>query len=129
MLLMSGFLFSGFKRFGGESDSGTALEIVLSDYPELSMDGGYKVIKDVMIDGIEDNLIIVRQSEKNYVVLSSICRHKKCNVKFRNSKQLFVCPCHGSNYDLEGSVVKGPSSGPLPKYKVEVNETILKITR
>lgn len=122
LALSSGALAGGMA--GGRVSSALArtvnegdLEVDLAAYDELKQDGGFKVIKEVQIGDISDNIIIVRKSESTYLVFSAICRHKKCNVKFKTEKEAFVCPCHGSTYDLTGKVVKGPSTGDLPAYK------------
>lgn len=104
-----------------------ALTISIDDYAELKEDGGFKVIKEVTIGDITDSIIIVRKSEKEFLVYSSVCRHKKCNVKFKKDRDVFVCPCHGSTYDIEGKVIKGPSEKDIPPYKVKLAGTKLEI--
>ncbi len=115
-------------RVGAGTVSTNSVEIDLSTYDELQADGGFKVIKEVQIGDLTDNLIIVRKSENEYLVFSSICRHKKCNVRYKGDRDLFVCPCHGSNYDMTGKVVKGPSTGNLPQYLAKVSGRKLVIT-
>jgi Rieske Fe-S protein len=109
--------------FGGDS-----VTLNLEEYEELKQDGGFRVIKEVNIGETTDNLIIVRKSEKEYLVFSSVCRHKKCNVKYKDERKLFVCPCHGSNYDLTGKVVKGPSTANIPQYDAILSGTKLIIS-
>jgi cytochrome b6-f complex iron-sulfur subunit len=49
--------------------------------------------------------------------LSGICTHLGCTVN--KSTEGFICPCHGSRYDLEGAVFHGPAQRNLEWYKVE----------
>lgn len=53
------------------------------------------------------NYIIINQSEKTKV-LSSHCTHLGCTINQTENNRL-VCPCHGSEYDLNGNVLKGPA--------------------
>ncbi|MCG6186627.1 QcrA and Rieske domain-containing protein [Maribellus maritimus] len=53
------------------------------------------------------NYIIVNQENKT-TVLSSHCTHLGCRIDKQENGRL-VCPCHGSEYDLNGSVLKGPA--------------------
>jgi cytochrome b6-f complex iron-sulfur subunit len=111
------------KGFGKDS-----VTVNVEDYEELKQDGGFIVIKELTLGDTTDNLIIVRLSEKEYLVLSSVCRHKKCNVKYKDERKQFVCPCHGSTYDLTGKVVKGPSTGDIPQYDAVLSGSKLTIS-
>lgn len=51
--------------------------------------------------------IVIRQNN-NTRVLSAHCTHLGCKIN-RTENDLLVCPCHGSEYDLSGKVVKGPA--------------------
>ena len=54
-----------------------------------------------------NNYIIVDQDGK-ITVLSAHCSHLGCIInKIENGR--LVCPCHGSEYNLQGVVVKGPA--------------------
>jgi cytochrome b6-f complex iron-sulfur subunit len=54
-----------------------------------------------------DNFIVVNQNETT-TVLSTRCSHLGCKINELENGKL-VCPCHGSEYDLSGKVVKGPA--------------------
>ena len=54
------------------------------------------------------------------VVMSLICRHKKCTVKWEEAEQAFYCPCHEGTYDKEGNVLSGPPKEPLRRFRHEV---------
>ena len=66
-----------------------------------------------------------------WIVLSSICPHLKCKVDYDANSRDFLCPCHGSTFDIDGSVTKGPSKKDLPDYSSQVTEDggILKLCR
>ena len=54
-----------------------------------------------------ENFIVVNEGEKT-TVFSAKCTHLGCLInRFENGK--LVCPCHGSEYNREGEVVKGPA--------------------
>ncbi|WP_297088545.1 Rieske (2Fe-2S) protein [uncultured Draconibacterium sp.] len=57
---------------------------------------------------------IVVNSEKGTTVFSSYCSHLGCKINKVENKKL-VCPCHGSEYKLDGTVIKGPAYKDLKK--------------
>ncbi|MDY0884410.1 FAD-dependent oxidoreductase [Dongia soli] len=68
--------------------------------------------------------VVVRDNEKYAVwkddngdlkVLSAACTHKGCTVTWNNADQTWDCPCHGSIFDRDGSVIHGPARHPLEK--------------
>jgi cytochrome b6-f complex iron-sulfur subunit len=52
--------------------------------------------------------------------VSSTCTHLGCTVNGEDGK--FVCPCHGSQFDLSGRVIQGPASKTLPNFEVSLSE-------
>lgn len=52
--------------------------------------------------------------------LSAICTHKGCLVRWDNRKGELYCPCHGSAFDLNGNVKRGPAPRPLASLPVRV---------
>src|SRR5688572_28599032 len=57
-----------------------------------------------------------------WVVLSAICTHLKCKIKFNGEKDRFVCPCHGSEFTLDGTVLNKPAKKPLPDFSNCISE-------
>jgi Rieske Fe-S protein len=60
-----------------------------------------------------------------YHAVSARCTHQGCEVK--PAREFLTCPCHGSTFDREGRVVRGPAQAPLARFPVEVTESGLEI--
>jgi cytochrome b6-f complex iron-sulfur subunit len=109
-LVALAFLASGFfalARFLKPAGKGekTLLTVMKEDVPS----NGALVFK-------ETRIAIARKGEKIYAV-GLVCTHLGCTVS-ANPQEL-VCPCHGSIFDWNGNVLKGPADRPLARYKVE----------
>ena len=86
---------ASFKR------SGDDIVIKLSDPKNADL---AKVGGSVLLD---DDNILIRTSQSQFLAVNLICKHKGCTVELQGDK--FVCPCHGSEYTLEGKVTTGPA--------------------
>lgn len=58
-------------------------------------------------------------------VFSRICSHLGCLVRWSESEESFLCPCHGAVFDKDGTVVAGPPPEPLQKLEVKVEAGVL----
>lgn len=61
--------------------------------------------------------VAVIKSDGKITALSIVCTHLGCSVNV--TAKNMVCPCHGSIFDLQGKVIKGPADRPLPHLDVE----------
>ena len=63
---------------------------------------------------------IIYQTEDGFKAYSLVCTHLGCTVEADGEK--FSCPCHGSQFDQEGRVLKGPATECLPTLNVTLSE-------
>ncbi len=58
--------------------------------------------------------------------LNAVCTHLGCVVPWNAAENKFMCPCHGSQYDSTGKVVRGPAplSLALAHAKVDDNKVV-----
>ena len=82
-------------------------------------------------DGVEVGGIFVRQTDGTPSALGLRCTHLGCRtrrdaVDHESSRGDFgaigrggfACPCHGSRFDRDGIVVRGPATAPLARVPV-----------
>ncbi len=60
---------------------------------------------------------VVKDSAGDIRVFSAVCTHLGCIIGYDSAKRIFHCPCHGSEFDLNGINVTGPAPKPLAEYK------------
>jgi len=41
--------------------------------------------------------------------VNAVCTHLGCVVPWNKAENKFMCPCHGSQYNFQGKVVRGPA--------------------
>ena len=58
---------------------------------------------------------------RNYGI-NAVCTHLGCVVPWNASEDKFMCPCHGSQYDQTGKVVRGPAPLSLALAKADVQD-------
>jgi Rieske Fe-S protein len=54
------------------------------------------------------------------IAYSLVCTHLGCTIAENGAE--FDCPCHGSRFDENGDVLKGPAQKPLKNLRVEILE-------
>jgi glycine/D-amino acid oxidase-like deaminating enzyme/nitrite reductase/ring-hydroxylating ferredoxin subunit len=61
---------------------------------------------------------VYRDDGGNLHAVSLRCTHLGCLVRFNGAESSWDCPCHGSRFDVDGAVLEGPASRPLPRKDV-----------
>lgn len=77
-------------------------------------------VGDIPVGGTKEILFgsdphIVMRSEDGFQVLSLVCTHLGCIVKWGPEEDAFHCPCHAASFDRNGRVTGGPPPAPLEK--------------
>jgi cytochrome b6-f complex iron-sulfur subunit len=73
------------------------------------------------VNGGDPTYIIVdNQKEIAWYGVNAVCTHLGCVVPWDAGANKFICQCHGSQYDAQGGLVRGPAPLPLALVKAEV---------
>lgn len=96
----------------------------------LAMPGSIRVERKVVVGTLDEvkpgitvfkehGIALVREGGE-LAALSLSCTHLGCTVA--RAGDGFVCPCHGSRFRRDGTVVNGPASAPLASHELQILE-------
>ena len=84
---------------------------------------------DVPVEGAlvfsQKRVALMREEGDTVYALDLVCTHLGCTVTVAGSG--LSCPCHGSRFDRQGRVLKGPADRTLRRLKVEERDGIIEV--
>jgi len=83
----------------------------LNPYPGRSLVQGLK--------GDAHYLIVKQDGSLEDYAINAVCTHLGCVVPWNRAANKYMCPCHGSQYDPTGKVIRGPAPLSLALAHVE----------
>ena len=63
-----------------------------------------------------------KSSEPKVIAYNTVCPHLGCFVDYRPEQQDYFCPCHDSNFALDGSLKKGVSPRGMDTLEWEIRK-------
>jgi menaquinol-cytochrome c reductase iron-sulfur subunit len=70
----------------------------------------------------------VKQNNGDVTAFAPQCTHLGCGYRWDDGDRKFKCPCHGSMFDVNGTVVAGPAPRPLDRLPVKIEQGVLYVT-
>ncbi len=84
--------------------------------------------EDAYLHKVERGTVyVVTLDGRTYRVLSNVCTHAGCGVRWDDKAKAFLCPCHNGQFDITGKVIAGPPPKPLNEIEHKVEGGILSI--
>jgi cytochrome b6-f complex iron-sulfur subunit len=65
---------------------------------------------------------IVRLGDGGFLAIYHRCTHLGCTVPWDANQNKFICPCHSSEFDIQGTVKNPPAPRPLDLFAVSIVE-------
>ena len=79
------------------------------------IDGWRKTVSEKVV-------YISKDPAGNLCALSAVCPHLGCCVQWQESKNSFVCPCHGACYEPNGTRTGGPAPRGMDTLETKVQD-------
>ncbi|MDP4219202.1 MAG: Rieske (2Fe-2S) protein [Bacteroidota bacterium] len=70
----------------------------------------------------DQNVFVVRAKEGYFFALSATCTHLGCITNWKGEEGIIACPCHGSKFNREGTVIGGPAPKQLPRFEMTLDD-------
>jgi cytochrome b6-f complex iron-sulfur subunit len=80
------------------------------------------------LSGEPTYLIVKEDHTLDHIGIVDNCTHLGCTFPWNPNAQQFQCPCHGSLYAPDGTVVRGPAPLPLKLVQVAVIDNSILIS-
>ncbi|HBH59066.1 MAG TPA: FAD-dependent oxidoreductase, partial [Arthrobacter bacterium] len=61
-----------------------------------------------------ENTAVYKDADGQVHAVSATCTHMGCTVGFNAADATWDCPCHGSRFTTDGTVIQGPAAKNLP---------------
>lgn len=69
-----------------------------------------------VFDERDDPVAVYRDEDGEIHALSATCTHLGCLVSWNGGEESWDCPCHGSRFDIDGTVLDTPAVSDLDEY-------------
>jgi cytochrome b6-f complex iron-sulfur subunit len=70
---------------------------------------------------------LARMEDGGFLAISRKCTHLGCTVPWVEDEKRFACPCHGSTFDITGSVVQAPAPRALDLFPVAIENNVVRV--
>jgi cytochrome b6-f complex iron-sulfur subunit len=95
-------------------------DVTFSGWLATHQPGERKLVQG--LKGDATYLIVTEDKTIENYGLNAVCTHLGCVVPWNKAENKYMCPCHGSQYNNEGKVVRGPAPLSLALAHVEKGE-------
>ncbi|MCT7981671.1 Rieske 2Fe-2S domain-containing protein [Laspinema sp. A4] len=77
----------------------------------------------ILNENFKNGAISVTRNPEDSELLYAVnptCTHQGCLVDWNGGERKYICPCHGTEYSPDGTLLKGPAEENLPPYLVKI---------
>ncbi|KAA8491834.1 Cytochrome b6-f complex iron-sulfur subunit 1, cyanelle [Porphyridium purpureum] len=122
-------LYAGFfvpPKVGGGSGGVVAKDALGNDVKKAAFTNNKNKGDRELVQGLKGDaywLIVGEEKGIEYYAINATCTHLGCIVPWNRAENKYMCPCHGSQYNKEGKVIRGPAPLSLALAHTEVDSS------
>jgi cytochrome b6-f complex iron-sulfur subunit len=76
-----------------------------------------------------DGCWIVRLPENKLIAIHTFCTHDGCATSWVAEVRQYGCPCCGSRFEIDGTILSGPAERPLERFKIYLQRESILVNR
>ncbi|HEX7028893.1 MAG TPA: FAD-dependent oxidoreductase [Gammaproteobacteria bacterium] len=104
----------------------------LKDLPGVADAADFSSVKageGKVVEVDRQKLAVYRTRSGQLMIRSAVCTHLSCIVNWNDAEETWDCPCHGSRFKLDGTVLEGPAIHALHKVEIRGDDVKTKHTQ
>lgn len=117
---------------GGSGSGVTAKDALGNDVKANQFLASHNVGDRTLVQGLKGDptyLVVTEDKTLADYGINAVCTHLGCVVPWNAGENKFMCPCHGSQYNAQGKVVRGPAPKSLALTHVNVDDDTVFISQ
>jgi cytochrome b6-f complex iron-sulfur subunit len=117
---------------GGAGSGATAKDELGNDVSVSTFLANHNPGDRTLVQGLKGDPTYIVVESKEAIAdygINAICTHLGCVVPWNVAENKFKCPCHGSQYDATGKVIRGPAPKSLALAHTKVTDDRIVLTR
>lgn len=103
---------------GLAEETGSVLKALIKDYITAGKPTALSNLapgKGEIVEVENESLAAYKDPDGTVFAVSPVCTHMKCKVRWNGVENSWDCPCHGSRFAPDGTVLEGPAIEPLQR--------------
>merc|ERR1719331_20172 len=126
--LLGGFVYFFVPPGGGGGGGLRAKDALGNDVKGADWAKKFPFPSRALVQGLKGDahyLIVKEDGSIESYAINAVCTHLGCVVPWNRAANKYICPCHGSQYDFTGKVVRGPAPLSLALAHCDLPEDIV----
>jgi cytochrome b6-f complex iron-sulfur subunit len=117
---------------GGSGGGVSAKDSLGNDIKASEFLASHQAGDRVLAQGLKGDptyIVVTDSKEIATYGLNAVCTHLGCVVPWSVAENKFICPCHGSQYDATGKVVRGPAPLSLALVHTQITDDLVRFVQ